>query len=90
MLSIYGRKKRGEMQTKTIDIQSSSVNFQELLNLVMTGMEVIITEGNAPIARIVPIDMDEGDRQPGMHPGAIQMGENFDAPLPDEFWLGQS
>ncbi len=25
----------------------------------------------------------------GLHPGAITMAEDFDAPLPDEFWLGK-
>lgn len=76
------------METKTIDVQKSTINIQDLMALVSSGAEVIITEGKDPIARIVPIDQNGGDRQPGMHPGALQMGDNFDAPLPDEFWMG--
>ena len=26
----------------------------------------------------------------GLHPGSMQMSDDFDAPLPDEFWLGKS
>lgn len=28
-------------------------------------------------------------RLPGLHPGAMQASEDFDAPLPDEFWTGR-
>jgi hypothetical protein len=28
-------------------------------------------------------------RVAGLHPGAIVMAADFDAPLPDEFWLGR-
>ena len=27
-------------------------------------------------------------RTPGLSPGAIQLSDDFDDPLPDEFWLG--
>ena len=26
----------------------------------------------------------------GLHPGSMQMSDDFDAPLPDEFWFGKS
>ena len=26
----------------------------------------------------------------GLHPGSMRMSDDFDAPLPDEFWLGKS
>ncbi|MBK7598944.1 MAG: toxin-antitoxin (TA) system antitoxin [Acidobacteria bacterium] len=77
------------METKTIDLQKSTINIKELVALVTAGNEIIITEGKLPVARILPIELIEQLRQPGMHPGAIQMGENFDAPLPEEFWMGQ-
>ncbi len=68
------------METKTIDLQISTINIKELVALVTAGNEIIITEGKSPVARILPIELIEQVRQPGMHPGAIQMGENFDAP----------
>ena len=30
-----------------------------------------------------------GQRIANLHPGAIEMAPDFDAPLPDEFWLGK-
>ena len=32
---------------------------------------------------------DIGPRTPGLHSGAILATEDFDAPLPDEFWAGR-
>ncbi len=29
------------------------------------------------------------ERQPDLHPGAFVMADDFDAPLPDSFWLGE-
>ena len=29
------------------------------------------------------------ERQPSLHPGAFVISDDFDAPLPDSFWLGQ-
>ncbi|MFN0087399.1 MAG: type II toxin-antitoxin system Phd/YefM family antitoxin [Blastocatellia bacterium] len=77
------------MQTKTIELHGAIINFQELLAMVMAGTEIILTEDRSPVARITPIEPGETQRYPGLHPGAIQMGENFDAPLPEEFWTGQ-
>ena len=28
-------------------------------------------------------------RRPNLHPGEIWMSDDFDDPLPDEFWLGE-
>jgi len=30
-----------------------------------------------------------GPRVAELHPGAMEMAPDFDAPLPDEFWLGK-
>ncbi len=29
------------------------------------------------------------ERQPDLHPGSFVMANDFDAPLPDSFWLGE-
>jgi hypothetical protein len=29
-------------------------------------------------------------RIPGLHTGTVWMSDDFDAPLPDEFWLGET
>ena len=35
-----------------------------------------------------PVPVSTKPRVPGLHPGAIWTSEDFDEPLPDEFWTG--
>ena len=74
------------MLTKTIDMSKVQEGLKELLSLVVEGTQVVFTEGETPIARLVPI----GQRVSGLHPGAIWTGEDFDEPLPEEFWTGSA
>jgi hypothetical protein len=36
---------------------------------------------------MVPVALPRQKRVAGLHPGAMQMSDDFDAPLPDEFHL---
>ena len=74
------------MLTKTIDIRNESPDLKGLLSLVAEGMEVVITEGETPLARLLPV----GKRVAGLHTGAIRTSEDFDDSLPDEFWTGNA
>jgi len=75
------------MLTKTVDVHGAHTTLKELLPLVTAGGEVILTEGNTPIARLVPISSPTlTPRVVGLHSGAIWTSEDFDEPLPDEFW----
>jgi len=73
------------MLTRTIDVGKEPPDLQVLLSLVAQGTEVVLTEGDTPIARLVPV----GKRVAGLHAGAIRTSEDFDEPLPDEFWTGR-
>jgi hypothetical protein len=42
-----------------------------------------------PRARLVPLGPPP-PRVAGLHPGALQAAPDFDAPLPDDSWAGQS
>jgi antitoxin (DNA-binding transcriptional repressor) of toxin-antitoxin stability system len=59
--------------------------FQEIVSLAAAGTEVLVTDGNAPRAKLVPLSQG-GARIPGLHPGAVQTSDDFDAPLPEDFW----
>jgi len=72
------------MPTKTIDLNKEPPNLEGLLSLVAQGTEVVLTEGDIPIARLVPV----GKRVAGLHAGSIWTSEDFDEPFPDEFWTG--
>jgi antitoxin (DNA-binding transcriptional repressor) of toxin-antitoxin stability system len=67
--------------TKTIDVHKEPTDLQGLLSLVAKGTEVILVEGNKPVARLVPI----GKRVAGLHSGAMRTTEDFHEQLPEEF-----
>lgn len=77
------------MVTKTIDIRDTQPLLDELLALTATGDEVLIVKGDQLVARLVPIGASLPKRIMGLDEGAIWMSDDFDEPLPDEFWLGR-
>ncbi|MCO5196363.1 MAG: toxin-antitoxin (TA) system antitoxin [Anaerolineae bacterium] len=77
------------MATKTVDIQDAQTQLTELLDLALQGTEVIFARDNMPLARLTAVDAVPGKKRvAGLHEGAIWTSEDFDDPLPDEFWLG--
>jgi antitoxin (DNA-binding transcriptional repressor) of toxin-antitoxin stability system len=74
------------MTTKTIDLNRSQPQLAELLSLVTSGTEIILTEGDLPVARLVPVAAAPAARIAGLHAGAAWISEDFNALLPDEFW----
>jgi antitoxin (DNA-binding transcriptional repressor) of toxin-antitoxin stability system len=76
------------MLTKTVDVHEAQTNFTKLLALVLEGTEVILAQDNTLIARLVPIVSSIKPRVAGLHKGAIWASDDFDEPLPDEFWVG--
>ena len=77
------------MTTRTVNITEAQTQLPVLLELALKGSEVIIAEGDKLLARLVPIAAPPKKRIAGLNRGTIWTGEDFDAPLPDEFWLGQ-
>lgn len=73
------------MSTRAVEIQEADANLQELLSLVREGTEIILMEGDKPLARIAPVE--PGQRIAGLHAhlGKAWMSEDFDEPLPDAF-----
>jgi antitoxin (DNA-binding transcriptional repressor) of toxin-antitoxin stability system len=76
--------------TTTIEIADAATRMPELLSLVAAGNEVILTVNQVPRAKLVPVNASSKARVPDLHPGAATMADDFDAPLPDEFWGGAS
>lgn len=77
------------MTTKTVDLGEAQSHLTELVALVKEGAEVIITEDGTPLARLLPMVVATKPRVAGLNPGAIWVSDDFDEPLPDEFWLGE-
>lgn len=77
------------MPTTIVDVREMQARLTELISLVSTGTEVILTDGNTPLARVVPFTSGITRRVAGLHAGAIQTSEDFDSPLPDELWINE-
>jgi antitoxin (DNA-binding transcriptional repressor) of toxin-antitoxin stability system len=75
-----------------IDIRDLPTRLNEALAHTAAGDEVVLYDGATPRARMVPVHptAEPKERIFGLHPGAMQPSADFDAPLPDEFWIGQS
>ncbi|MCC6617060.1 MAG: toxin-antitoxin (TA) system antitoxin [Anaerolineae bacterium] len=80
------------MLDKQISVQQNDANWDELVALAHDqGVEVIIMQGEHPLVKIVAAEPPAAPMQErilGAHPGAW-MSDDFDAPLPDDFWLGK-
>ena len=74
------------MLTKTVDVLETQTNLQDLLSLVREGTEIVLTEGAIPLARLVPIAVSSTPQVAGLHTGAIWTSDDFDEPLPEDFW----
>lgn len=76
--------------TTAIEIRDLPGRINEALARAVAGEKVVLLDGTTPRARLVPIENTTGNRVAGLHAGAIQPAPDFDAPLPEEFWTGQS
>ena len=72
----------------TISIGDAQAQFQKILALVSEGNEIIISDDNKPLAKIVPFSALPKKRVAGLNKGKIRASEDFDDPLPEDFWTG--
>ena len=77
--------------TRTVSVDEAQEKLQDLLAQALAGNEVIITEHGKPVARLVPVPVapPKKKRVAGLNRGTIRTSEDFDQPLPDEFWLAK-
>ena len=76
------------MADKNVDAEEAQAKLGDLLAFVREGHEVVISEGNEPVARLVPAR--RRTRKAGLTRGAGRLAPDFDDPLPDSFWEGKS
>jgi prevent-host-death family protein len=70
------------MLTRTVEVDEAQLHLKELLSQSLAGIEVVLTDGGTPVARLVPV----APRVAGLHTGAIWTSDDFDEPLPEDFW----
>jgi prevent-host-death family protein len=67
-----------------IELEEAQAQLEHLIQQVHGGMEVLITRGGAPIARLIAADGEGGsDRVPGSAKGLFTVPDDFDEPLED-------
>ncbi len=69
-----------------VSLREAQANLPELVHGLAPGDEVVITEDNCPVARIVASECRSAGtpRQPGTLRGTVlDMAPDFDAPLDD-------
>ena len=76
------------MLSKTVSIRDAQNNLREWVKRALQGDEVIIAEADEPLVRLVPIARSDQPRVAGLNQGEIWVSDDFDQPLPDEFWVG--
>lgn len=75
----------------TFNVHEAKTHLSELLARAQAGEEIVIAKANRPIAKLVAIAPRPRRRIAGLNAGAISyIAEDFDAPLPDEFWEGRA
>lgn len=70
----------------TVTIQEAQARLSELIHRLMPGEEVLITENDQPVARLVltPTPSQRKPRELGTMKGTVlYMAPDFDAPLED-------
>lgn len=73
--------------TKTVSL-NENVSIQTVIALTRSGDEVLIEENGELLAKVSPIEKPKKQkkRTAGLGKGTMQMSEDFDDELPDEFW----
>ena len=74
--------------TRTIDIAEARSHFDELLSAAAGGVEIVIVKDQRPVVRLVRVPVPSTKRTAGLGRGEVWIGEDFDAPLPDDYWTG--
>ena len=68
----------------TVNVHEAKTHLSRLLDRVAGGEEILIAKSGKPVARLVPIAVERKIRTPGTYQGKISIGDDFDAPLPDD------
>jgi prevent-host-death family protein len=79
---------RKRIVRESVNIYEAKTSLSELVERAAAGEEIIIAKAGKPKARLVPLESVLPRRVPGHGKGKWTVAEDFDAPLPDEFWTG--
>ena len=70
----------------TVNIHEAKTHLSKLLQDVMEGQTVVIAKAGVPIVKMIPVGMYKTKRKLGALKGKMKIAQDFDAPLPDDFF----
>ena len=68
----------------TVNIHQAKTHLSKLLARVSAGEEIVIAKAGKPVAKLVPVGEERGERPIGLYKGQIWMAPDFDE-TPDDF-----
>ena len=69
---------------REVNVHEAKTHLSRLLADVERGAEVIIARSGKPVARLVRFEQSRSERELGLDRGTFRIGDDFDAPLPDD------
>lgn len=69
--------------SETVNIYDAKTRLSQLVDRASRGEEVIIARSGRPVARLVAFRPKRAIRKAGRMRGAVRVGRDFDAPLPE-------
>jgi len=67
----------------TVNLYEAKTNLSQLVERAAGGEEIIIAKAGRPLARLVPLVRRTKPRTLGLLKGQVEIGDDFDEPLPD-------
>ena len=68
---------------RRVGMHEAKTNLSKLVREAEAGAEIVVLRGGVPVARIVPYALPT-HRQLGFDRGALEIPDDFDAPLPPD------
>lgn len=66
-----------------VPLEQAKAQFSQLIQEAIKGQEIVITENDMPLLKLVSIAKSKPRAQFGSAKGLITMSDDFDAPLED-------
>jgi prevent-host-death family protein len=82
------RKIDTKTATKSASLPDAAAKLAGLVQLAQEGIDIVLTQDGLPVARLTSAESSDQPRIPGLNAGKASISDDFDAELPDEFWLG--
>lgn len=72
--------------SRTLNIHAVKTHLSKIIESVEQGEVIVIARAGKPVAQITAVDLPQP--RPGLWKGKVQIADNFDEPMPEE-WLAE-